>query len=163
MNNIKDYLLGDGPILEMATISKSENWGSEHYRIAVHGPASGDRLVPHVHIYLTSDKKPYNQFNFEVSLIDILCYDEINLIYQRDTKNNILRSNRNKCSWEGYRKIKNGFEDWLFSKSSTPGDFKDNLDAIIYWWNEESDTITLKEYINSKGLKILDKYLIYFN
>jgi hypothetical protein len=74
-----------------------------------------------------------------------------------------LRSNRNKCSWEGYRKIKNGFEDWLFSKSSTPGDFKDNLDAIIYWWNEESDTITLKEYINSKGLKILDKYLIYFN
>jgi hypothetical protein len=69
--------------------------------------------------------------------------------------------NRNKCSWEGYKKIADGFEDWLEQKPTTPGDFKTNLEAIIYWWNEESDSASdnpLKDWIESRGLKVLDKY-----
>ena len=57
----------------MATISKAERWGNNTYRIAVHGIVSGERETPHVHIYLTNDNKPYNNFNFEISIIDILC------------------------------------------------------------------------------------------
>lgn len=99
MKGIKYYIDNNHQIPEMATISKDEKWGKYHYRIAVHGPASGDRTVPHIHIYLSSDKKPYNNFNFEISLIDIVCKDEINLIYQNDRYNNIQRINRNKCEW----------------------------------------------------------------
>lgn len=104
---------------------------------------------------------PFNKFNFEISLVDIMCYDEINLIYQRDVKNGIKRTNRNKCSWNGYFKLKEDFEDWLFSKSSKRGDFKDNLDAIIYFYNEENHNKTLWDYIEEHGLKVLDKYKHY--
>ena len=107
-------------IFEMATITKDIKWGNEHFRVAVHGTAAGDRDVPHIHIYLSNDKKPYNKFNFEVSLVDILCYDEVNLIFQRDEKTGKRISNRNKCSWEGYKKIADGFEDWLEQKPTTP-------------------------------------------
>ncbi len=164
-------------IFEMATITKDIKWGNDHFRVAVHGTAAGDREVPHIHIYLSSDKKPYecsqlafnpcdditshNKFNFEISLVDILCYDEVNLIFQRDEKTGKRISNRNKCSWEGYKKIADGFEDWLEQKPTTPGDFRTNLEAIIYWWNEESDSSSdnpLKDWIESRGLKVLDKY-----
>ena len=161
-------LLNEWPseqIIEMATISKSERWGNNLYRIAVHGTAAGDRETPHIHIYLSNDKKPYNNFNFEVSLIDIICYNEFNLIYQRDVKTGKLSTNRSKCSWEGYRKIKEGFEDWLFDKCNMPGEFINNLDALIYWWNQESDSNSdnpLKDYIDKKGLHILPEYKIYF-
>lgn len=148
-------------IFEMATLVKDIKWGNDHYRVAVHGTVAGDRDVPHVHIYLSSDKKPYNRFNFEISLVDILCYDEVNLIFQRDEKTGRRITNRNKCSWEGYKKIADGFEDWLEQKPTTPGEFKTNLEAIVYWWNEESDYSSenpLKDWIESRGLKVLDKY-----
>ena len=53
------------------------------------------------------------KFNFEISLIDILCYDEINIIAQVDKDRNIKRMHRNKCSWEGYKKLYEGFENWI--------------------------------------------------
>ena len=60
-------------IFEMVTISKAERWGNNIYRIAVHGTASGDRETPHIHIYLAHDTKPYNNFNFEISItLDLL-------------------------------------------------------------------------------------------
>ena len=152
-------------IFEMATITKDIKWGNDHYRVAVHGTAAGDRDVPHIHIYLSNDKKPYNKFNFEVSLVDILCYDEVNLIFQRDEKTGKYISNRNKCSWEGYKKIADGFEDWLEQKPTTPGDFQTNLEAIIYWWNEESDSASenpLKDWLDKRGLKVLKKYSYLF-
>ena len=83
---IFDMFTPSETIFEMATISKTERWGNNIYRIAVHGTASGDRETPHIHIYLANDTKPYNKFNFEISIIDILCKDEINLIYQRSQK-----------------------------------------------------------------------------
>ena len=148
-------------IFEMATITKDIKWGNDHFRVAVHGTAAGDRDVPHVHIYLSSDKKPYNRFNFEISLVDILCYDEVNLIFQRDEKTGKRITNRDKCSWEGFKKIRDGFEDWLEEKPTTPGEFKTNLEAIVYWWNEESDSSSenpLKDWLDKRGLKVLDKY-----
>lgn len=153
-------------IFEMATISKNEKWGNYHYRIAVHGEATKDRENPHIHIYLSNDVKPYNLFNFEISLTDILSYDEINLIYQRDKSVGKIITNRNKCSWKNYSKIKEGFENWLFDNNvKIPGDFIDNLDAIIWWYNEEStgnDNYILK-YIKNHGMKVLNKYKKYFS
>lgn len=169
MRTLKEFIFDtftpSETIFEMATISKSERWGNNIYRIAVHGTASGDRETPHIHIYLANDTKPYNNFNFEISIIDILCKDEINLIYQRDRSKNKLIKNRAKCSWEGYKTIKDNFEDWLFSDCKYPGDFIDNLDAIIWMYNNESDSIDenpIKSYIESRGLKILDKFKKYF-
>lgn len=107
MRTLKEFIFDtfapSETIFEMTTISKAERWGNNTYRIAVHGTASGDREIPHVHIYLTNDNKPYNNFNFEISIIDILCKDEINLIYQRDRSKNKLIKNRSKCFWEGYK------------------------------------------------------------
>lgn len=46
-------------------------------------------------------------------------------------------------------------------KSSKRGDFKDNLDAIIYFYHKENHKKTLWDYIEEHGLKILDKYKNY--
>lgn len=151
------------PVIEMATISQDEKWGKEHYKVALHGPAVGDREYPHVHIYWCDDIYPYKKFNFEISLIDILCKDEINLVTQVDKLNsNISRKNKTKCSWEGYWKIRDGFEDWLIEKCKLPGEFKDNLDALCWAYNNESPhSMKLKDYIENHGLKVLAKYQKY--
>ena len=165
MMNLKEFIYSkiwnSEPIVEMATIGHDLSFAKDKFKVAIHGPSSGDRETPHIHIYLNSDIMPFNKFNFEISLVDIICYDELNLIYQRDLKRGIKRTNRTKCSWEGYSKLKNDFEDWLFSESSKRGDFKDNLDAIIYFYNEENYNKTLWNYIDERGLKILPKFLHY--
>lgn len=171
MISIKEFIKKwpDELVLEMATFGE-EKWGNNIYRIAVHGPASKDREQPHIHIYLSNDKAPYNNFNFEISLIDIVCYDEINLIYQRDKETNKLIKHKNKCSWEGYRKIKNCFVDWLFDKPSKPGEYIDNLDVAIDEYNRESNYTdwkngrnTFLKYIHERGLRILPQYFKYFS
>lgn len=151
-------------IFEMTTIDKQVKFGKNNYKIALHGPAKNDRENPHIHIYLSNDVIPYNRFNFEISLIDILCYDEINLIYQRDKSKGKRITNRNKCSWIGYSEIKTGFEDWLFENTKYPGNFKYNLEVIIWSYNNESNIDNaLLEYIKCHGLKILNKYSGYFS
>lgn len=151
----------DALIVEMVTIGYDLKFGKDRFKVAIHEPSSGDSENPHIHIYLDNDKMPFNKFNFEISLVDILCYDEINLIYQRDARNGIKRTNRSKCSWNGYFKLKEDFEDWLFSKSSKRSDFKDNLDAIIYFYNEENHNKTLWDYIEEHVLEVLNKYKHY--
>ena len=171
MKSLKEFIYlciwKDEPIVEMATIGYDLKFGKDRFKVAIHRPSSGDRENPHIHIYLENDKMPFNKFNFEISLTEILCYDEINLIYQRDVRNGIKRTNRNKCSWNGYFKLKEDFEDWLFSKSSKRGDFKDNLDAIIYFYNWESggtrNSNPLLEYLKRKGMKIQNKFRNYFS
>ena len=151
-------------ILEMATIAKQANLWKSKYKIACHGTNASDRPNPHIHIYLSNDRRPYNKFNFEVSICDILCKDEINLIKMRDEKNGIKKNNRDKCSWDGYQKLKNDFEDWLFNrKVEIPGNFIDNLDACIYWYNQECDGSDnpIKDYIEEHGWKVLPKYKKY--
>lgn len=148
-------------ITEMATISKNVKLGNGYKRIAIHGPMSGDREVPHVHIYLADDRQPYNKFNFEISLVDILVYDEINLLKMRDESKGILKNNRTKCSWDGYLKLKRDFEDWLFNTvPNKPGEWHNNLDCIIYFYNEESyDRYNhILTYIENRGFKVLKKY-----
>lgn len=151
------------PILEMATISKNAKLGKEHYRIAVHGPASKDRPYPHIHIYKATDEFPFPNFNFEISLVDLLCYDELNLVTMVDKDNGISIKNKNKCSWTGYRKLRDDFEDWLEAKSDRKGDFKNNLDAIIWNYdNEAYEDNALLNYIQDRGKKVLPKYKEYF-
>lgn len=161
--NINKWPSEKSVILEMSTIDWTR-LNKTDYRIAVHGPGTKDRENPHIHIYLAKDKDPFNKFNFEISICDILCKDEINLIKMRDEKNHIKKNNKNQCSWNGYSKLRNDFEDWLFSKSSYPGNFKDNLEAIIYVYNKENGNTTnnaIKDYIESRSWKVLPKYKKY--
>ena len=68
-------------------------------------------------------------------------------------------------SWSGYKKLYYDLEDWLYNNCDKRGDFIDNLDAIIYFYNEESseNKNTILEYIKSKGMKINTKYKKYFS
>lgn len=161
---VNNFLWGnENLIVEMATIGRPV-FAKKKYHIAVHGVLAGDRPNPHIHIYLNDDTRPYNRFNFEISIIDILCKDEINIIKMRDESKGINKNNKNKCSWDGYQKLKDDFEDWLFSKCDRPGNFKNNLDACIYWYNEEGDPKSnnpIKAYIKEHGLNVLDKYREY--
>ena len=91
-------------VVEMASIGYPVLNKTNHY-IAVHGTNAGDRQRPHVHIYLSDDKRPFSKFNFEIALDEILCYDEINLIRMKDQSKHIDRKNRNICSWNGYNKL----------------------------------------------------------
>ena len=94
------------PIVEMATIDKTVKVSTNTYRIALHGPAVGDRPCPHFHIYLANDVYPYKRFNIEISLIDLLCYDELNIVAIQDkekkiniktrVRDNILKSKEQK-------------------------------------------------------------------
>lgn len=140
------------PIIEMATIDKTVKVYKDTYRIALHGPAVGDRPYPHFHIYLANDIFPYNRFNIEISLIDLLCYDELNI------------KNRNRCSWSGYKKLHDKIEDWLEEPcTGLPGNFQNNLEALIWSYdNESNDGNSLLEYINDHGKKVLPKYEKYF-
>ena len=149
-------------VLEMAVISRRV-LNKNKYQVVIHGTNSGDRPNPHVHIYLDDDTRPFSKFNFEISLCDILCHDEINLVRMKDKKKGLDIRNRDKCSWNNYRKLHDEFEDWLFNKPSKPGTFKDNLDAIIWYYNNESVGTNnyIKEYIKEHGLKVLPKYKEY--
>lgn len=140
------------PIIEMATIDKTVKVYKDTYHIALHGPAVGDRPYPHFHIYLANDIFPYNRFNIEISLIDLLCYDELNI------------KNRNRCSWSGYKKLHDRIEDWLEEPcTGLPGNFQNNLEALIWSYdNESNDGNSLLEYINDHGKKVLPKYEKYF-
>ena len=154
-------------VVEMASIGYPVLNKTNHY-IAVHGTKAGDRQRPHVHIYLSDDKRPFSKFNFEIALDEILCYDEINLIRMKDQSKHIDRKNRNICSWNGYHKLYDDFDDWLFSNDvDVRGEFIDNLDAIIYFYNFESGGLKnsnqLLDYIKDHGMKILDKHKKYFS
>lgn len=154
-------------VIEMASIGYPI-LNKTNYYIALHGTNAGDRERPHIHIYLENDKRPFNKFNFEIALDEILCYDEINLIRMKDSSKHIDYKNRNKCSWDNYTKLLYDFEDWLYNSNvEIRGNFIDNLDAIIYFYNQESGGLRNKnpflEYIKKRGLKILNKFTKYFS
>ncbi len=151
------------PVLEMATISKKLKVGNTTYKVAVHGPASKDRPYPHIHIYKKDDVYPYKEFNFEISLVDLLCYDELNLVTMIDKEKHLNITNRNKCSWKGYRGLHDEFEDWLERPSEFPGDFNNNLEAIVWNYdNESNEDDALLNYIKDHGKKVNNKHKIYF-
>ena len=152
------------PIVEMATIDKTVKVSKHTYRIALHGPAVGDRPCPHFHIYLANDVYPYKRFNIEISLIDLLCYDELNIVAIQDKEKRINIKNKNQCSWSGYRKLHDRIEDWLEEPcTGLPGNFKNNLEALIWSYdNESNDGMSLLEYISGHGNKVLPKYENYF-
>lgn len=166
MKSILEYLSvkrwpSESQILEMATIDRRVRMAGAIYRVAIHGPLAGDRANPHIHIYLSSDVRPYNRFNFEISLCDILCRDQVNIIKMRDESRHTNRRGRANCSWQGYEKLRKDFEDWLFSKPSSPLSFDNNLTACIYFYNMESDQSSpnpLKNYMAERGWKVLPKY-----
>ena len=172
MKRLKEYLEEDfNPkwdyVIDMASIGRPI-LNKISYHIALHGTYAGDRENPHIHIYLKDDKRPFSKFNFEIALDEILCYGEINLLRMRDKSKHIDFKNRSKCSWDGYEGLKNDFGDWLFSKDvEIRGGFKDNLDAIIYFYNWESggtrNSNPLLEYLKRKGMKIQNKFRNYFD
>lgn len=167
MKDLEQFIEEWDYVVEMATIGYPILNRTNHF-IALHGTNAGDRERPHIHIYLEKDKRPFNKFNFEIALDEILCYDEINLIRMKDERKNIDYKNRSKCSWDNYSKLKNDFEKWLYDdKVELRGEYINNLDAIIYFYNQESggtrNKNPLLEYIRNKGYKILSKHKIYFD
>ena len=76
-------------VIEMASIGYPVLNKTNHY-IALHGKNAGDIERPHIHIYLENDKRPFNKFNFEIALDEILCYDEINLIRMKDISKKLI-------------------------------------------------------------------------
>lgn len=170
MKSIKYYLnkylyrLDEQHLYEMATIHKNVKLGDDFRSIQIHGIDSGDRQNPHVHIYAYNSK---TKFNFEISLVDIVCYDEINLVAMIDTKKHINIKNRSKCSWNNYSNLKRDFEEWLESDDRTvKGEFQNNLDAIIYFYNNESmsvDPNPFLKYLSDRGLKVHNNYRYLFS
>ena len=149
-------------VLEMAQIGKNVKLDNGLYDMAVHGTNAGDRPYPHMHIYKTRGNKT---FDFEISLVDLLCDDELNLISMKDKSSNINRRNRNICSWEGYRIFKKDFEDWLEDDVKRPGgdEFENNIDYAIWAYDDESggDEETFSpflDYIRKQGKKIHSEY-----
>lgn len=154
---------------EMATIAKP-NWDNIQFRIAIHGPSAGDIPSPHIHIYLLQGDNDHKLFNFEVSLIDLLIYDEVILSRQLDKRGreNIDFKNREECSWQGYSEIKNnlirflnGADNKLYMVSAYKK-FKNGLEALVAAYNNESDgdcNMFAKFFID-KGLKpsVLPQY-----
>ena len=90
-------------LFEMVTIG-AQKWGKDIYSIQIHGASTADRCVPHIHIYKYNDNTK-KQFNFEISLIDLVSKDKITLIRQLDREKNIDHKNKDKCSWRGYSDI----------------------------------------------------------
>lgn len=86
----------------MAFATNDVKLGKNHYRIALHGVAAGDRPYPHIHIYLENDHYPWKKFNFEISLVDLICDDELNLVCQQDNTYN--EENNQKNSLQNYVK-----------------------------------------------------------
>ena len=61
----------DHPLTLCATFG-AEQWGENHYRIAIHGLTADDRNVPHIHVYRQKERNTCSPvFNFEISLLDI--------------------------------------------------------------------------------------------
>lgn len=156
-------------MMEMANIQRGIKFGKYLYTVAIHGPSSKDREYPHIHVYLTNDNSQ-KQFSFEISLIDILCNDEINLIRQLDKtkKKKLDIKNRNNCSWEGYSDIYDGFEKWLEEPYKRfEGQYKNNLDALIGTYNFEGnldETVnSFLEYVKSQNKQIIKRYQYLFS
>jgi len=161
MNDLHERLIVDPDMpLEMATFGKPR-WGEIDYKVAIHSPIIKEREIPHIHIYQLND--PYhNMFDFEISLIDILCKDEINLIYQLDRSKNIMRTHRDECSWKGYSNIYKGLVEFLSTNQNIKqyNYCENGLKASIEAYNAESNSRdnALKEYLVENDLTILPKY-----
>lgn len=169
VKRVIDEEVGDDFLIEMATCGV-EKWGNRTFKIAVHGASSADRPTPHVHVYLNNDQNPYRQFNFEVSLVDLFCTDQITPIYQLDEERNIKRTHRDECTWTYYKEIKKGLRTFFNSRCTNNkfGNFSDNLERVVYEWNRETDFVKteqggnpLKDYFQEHNLVILPKYQKY--
>ena len=157
-------------LFEMVTIGMQQ-WGDRMYKIQLHGLSAKGDETPHIHIYLKDDAFK-TRFNFEISLIDILSKDKINLMSQLDSERHIQRTSRKKCSWDGYDYILEGLKTYLFGAVQLPSYRSlcaDNLDVAIYAWNTETDVLKmqnggnpLKEWLDSHGVEVLPKYQLYF-
>lgn len=148
-------------VLEMAQAGRNVKLGKTIHDLAIHGTYAGDRPYPHLHIYKIKGDK---SFDFEISLVDLLCDDEINLVSMKDKSSNINRRNRNICSWEGYRTMLNDLEDWFEEVPKRPGgsEFTNNIDYCVWLYNDESggdeQTNPFLEYIKGQGKKIHELY-----
>ena len=158
----------DHPLTLCATFG-AEQWGENHYRIAIHGLTADDRNVPHIHVYRQKERNTCSPvFNFEISLLDILTKDEINLIYQKDLEKNIQFTNRRDCSWTGYAEILKGMKNFLQKENPVPvfGKNVTNLERCIYEWNKETDYSAavnshinvFRNYIEEHDIDVLPKY-----
>lgn len=165
---VSGYDCDDVHLFEMATVAKP-NWEKVQYKVAIHGPASSDRPSPHIHIYLLNGDDNHKKFNFEITLIDLLCDDELNLSKQLDKRGNkeINTSDKQKCSWNGYNDIKQGLKDFLSGDDKkeflvkTYKNYNNGLEALVSAYNNECNIENgFGKFFETQGLtdKVLPKY-----
>ena len=149
---------------EMATIGWLVLDGVE-YKLSIHGINTKDRPIPHIHLDRADDLER-KKFKFEISLVDMLATGEPVLVLQKDLKNHLDRTNRRQCNWNGYTRLHDGVVSYLESEpeADAPKNSRSNLESFIIHWNKESgnNPNRLAEYIQSKGIEVLDKYKMYF-
>lgn len=157
-------------LCEMANVGAGK-WGKKVYKLIVHGPLSGDRKTPHLHIYEYTERNTRNpRFNFEISLEGIITKNDLVLSLQKDIENNLLQTHRSQCSWTGYRDLKKDLEEYLKNNSETPlfGKTVSNLQMAIYGWNHETDMLLAEQGVNifgyycrAKNIQVLPQYQSY--
>ena len=150
-----------GGWLDISTIGWPSLAGGK-YRIAIRSMAADERSIPHFHVY--SAELPLGaDFEFEISLLDLLEKDELNLIYQKDlrnVKNQILESDPSKCSWNGYETMRDELRDFLAQKSEDdicyPG--MTHLEMMIRRWDcENNDSDRVCDLVNMERLSDVAK------
>lgn len=145
-NIIQSGFMSIENMLEMVTIGV-EKWGDATYKIAV----LSDESTPLIHVYRNGEE----EFDLGVSLIDILCKDEINIV--------CLFGNET-----DYDDIITGLRNFLF-RPCVNKLFADNLERVIYDWNRETDFVkaeregknVLAQYLTQNNFTPLPKYKKY--
>lgn len=157
-NNVDELLLETATI-GWPTIDKVK------YRVSLHGCYAEDFPMPHIHLDRADDLERVS-FEFVISLVDMLATGEPVLVFQKDLANHVYLSGRTECRWDGYPKLHDGVVEYLEAgpEAVAPKHSRSNLESSIIAWNNESgDRVErLSEYIKNGGIKVLDRYKVYF-
>lgn len=122
------------------------------------------------HFHLTLADRGDQDFKFEISLIDILAKDEVNLVAMRDSRDpehEIVHQLKDECSWEGYEDLRGGIRAYLAEDETDPMRFirkgDTHLHSIVRAWDWENhcDHIlgyVLDDYLRQNDIRVLPKY-----
>lgn len=152
---IKKLLKRNKNLQEIIVIDKKAILDGKKRSVHIHGI---DPKEPHIHIC-------GRNFNFEISLVDLICQNKSVLIKMFDKKNKINKK-RKKCSWNGYFKMKRDFEEWLeCPEVKIEGNYRNNLDALIVSYNKLTKNRThnpILKYLSDRNLKVHENHRYLF-
>jgi len=137
-------------------------------RTFIRGPEYDDGREPHFHITFANHEG--DDFRFEISLIDILAKDELNLVAMRDSRDpegEIVHLIKDECSWKGYEDLREGVRAYLAEEETDSMRFlrkgDTHLHSIVRAWDWENHDegicgYVLDDYLRQNGISVLPKY-----